>query len=147
MYILGNLFFNWKNYLTWFTSFQSGTIVSIVEKISVGSVYKAHAWDNCCLGKDMKMYGNGSVIIGNNVDITLNVCFYWWLWNRKPKKKSRCWLVIQNFHKKQTLIWQGRTFINSIAINESVVIGMGSVVNNNFVYAGNLAKVVRKLKF
>lgn len=98
----------------------------------------------------MKIYGNGSVIIGNNVDIAPNVCFFTGGHEigeaqRRAGKGLRYEIIIKNG------CWIGGSvsLFNNITINEGVVIGLGSVVNKscekNCVYAGSPAKVIKKL--
>lgn len=147
---VGTRFFQVKCYLARFAGFQVGTNVSIVGPVSVGNVCRVHIGDNCWLGKDMKIYGNGSVIIGNNVDIAPNVCFFTGGHEigeaqRRAGKGLRYEIIIKNG------CWIGGSvsLFNNITINEGVVIGLGSVVNKscekNCVYAGSPAKVIKKL--
>ncbi|MDN6835954.1 MAG: acyltransferase [Lactococcus lactis] len=147
---VGTRFFQVKRYLARFAGFQVGTNVSIVGPISVGNICKVHIGDNCWLGKDMKIYGNGSVFIANNVDVAPNVSFFTGGHEiggpqRRASKGLRYEIIIKNG------CWIGGSvsLFNNITINEGVVIGLGSVVNKscnkNCVYAGNPAKVVRRL--
>ena len=146
----GTRFWGIKRILLKFAGIRVGKNTKVVGPISIGTVATIDIGDNCWIGANLKIYGNGDVVIGNNCDIAPNVSFITGshLIGNKNRRagegvsylitlKSGCWIGAQ------------ATFMGDIIIGEGVVIGACSLVNKNLendtVAVGNPAKVIRKL--
>ncbi|MDK0557893.1 acyltransferase [Clostridium perfringens] len=146
----GTRFWRIKRILLKFSGIEVGRNTKVVAPISIGTVANICIGDDCWIGTDLKIYGNGSVFIDNNCDIAPNVTFITGSHligdrNRRAGKGLEYSITL----KKGCWIGAKATLMGNIKINEGVVIGACSLVNknieSNIVVAGNPAKLIRKL--
>ncbi|MFJ7847258.1 acyltransferase [Peribacillus sp. NPDC097206] len=146
----GTKFFNTKMKLLNFIGLNIGSGTKIVGPIKVGYINKVKIGNDCWIGKNFSIDGNGSVTIGDRCDIAPNVLIstgghqigdiY-----RRAGKGLKFKTVIKN----GTWIGTNVIIINGANIDDSVVVAAGSLVigdveKNNLV-AGVPAEVKKIL--
>lgn len=144
-------FFGIKNYLLNFAEVKVGKNTKVVGPIYLGNCIDVTIGDECWIGKNIQLDGNGKIVIGNKVDIAPNVIINTGgheigNLDRRAGKGILNEIIIEN----GTWIGTRATIINNIKIKEGAVIAAGSIVNkdvekNNLV-AGNPIKVKRILR-
>lgn len=116
--------------------------VSITGKLEVGQ--------NCWIGKNFIVNGNGTVIIGNNVDIAPEVTFNTGghligLHGHRAGEGKNYTQIIGN----GCWICANSTFVNQVEIGDGCVVAAGAVVtksfNNDQLIGGVPAKMIRQL--
>ena len=137
----GTRFFFIKYKLAIFSGIKLGHNVKIVGPIIMGNCVELEIGDESWVGRDLKIYGNGSVIIGKNCDLAPDVSFYTGghivgMSTRragegttyKIKIEDGCWIC------------GSVKFFNNIVVSSGSIIALGSVVGHdcepNSVYAG-----------
>lgn len=129
---------------------QIGMGTKIVTPIHVPGVGSLEIGENCWIGRDFSLEGNGKVHIGSNCDLAPAIVCVTGSheigdYNRRAGEGYNSGIGIGDGS------WLGtRTIIlPGIDIGKAVVIGAGSVVTKNLaegsVYVGNPAKLMRKL--
>lgn len=72
-FLCGTRFFRLKSKLLKFAGITVGKNTKIVGPLDFNTVIKISIGNNCWIGKNLSLDGNGEVIIGNNVDIAPHV--------------------------------------------------------------------------
>lgn len=131
---------------------KAGYEIGVGTKI-VGPIYisaNVKIGDNCWIGKDIEIQGNGIVEIGNNCDFGPNVII-----NTgghqigdSTRRAGKC-ITNKIIFKDGCWIGLRSTFINTITIEAGCIIGACSFVNKNTepncLYFGSPAKKIRNL--
>ena len=106
--------------------------------------------DNCWIGADFRVWGNGHVILGNNIDVAPNVSFYTgshYIGNesRRAGDGYNCTIIVHD----GCWICGGASFTNDIEVGQaSVVAACACVVKNissNVLVGGVPAKNIKEL--
>ena len=145
-YIINNIlagthFFKVKRWLLIISGFKIGYETKIVGPIDFGGVIDVEIGNFCWIGKNLKLDGNGTVIIGNNIDIapqvTINTGGH-----LIGKADRRAGMGVVNKIVVEDGVWIGTqcTIINNTTIKKGSVIAAGCVVISdtieNCLYAG-----------
>jgi len=143
-------FFELKRKLLNFAEIQVGEKTKIVGPIYFGNVINIKIGNNCWLGRNLSLDGDGTVIIGDNVDIAPHVTI-----NTGGHiigdKYRRAGKGINNIIEIKNGCWVGSNclMVNSLIIGKSTVIAAGSVVikdiPNNVLVAGVPVTIKRRL--
>ena len=149
IFLSGTHFFRIKRFLLNVSGYKIGKNSKVVGPLNITG--KLIVGDNCWIGKDLYILGNGTVILGNNCDIAPCVTFATGGHEIGDSKRRAGDGRVFNITVKDGC-WIGTrvTVINSVTINESSVIGAGALVNKNIeknVVAGGIpAKTIKKLE-
>ena len=148
-FLSGTHFFSIKRFLLNFAGYKIGKNSKVVGPLNItGDLIVG---DNCWIGKELCIFGNGLVTIGNNCDLAPCVTFSTGGHEIGDSKRRAGKGKIFNITVKDGC-WVGTrvTIINSVIINESCVIGAGSLVNKNIeksvIVGGVPAKIIRKIE-
>ncbi|WP_278627203.1 acyltransferase [Thomasclavelia cocleata] len=143
-------FFKLKSYLLNSCGIKVGKNTKIVGPLFIGSQVDLIIGDNCWIGKNLHIEGNGKVIIGECCDIAPDVMIITGSHEigdkfRRAGKGTMFKVVIKNG------CWIGSraTIFGNVSISEGSVIGAASLVNKdiekNVIVAGVPAKIIHKL--
>lgn len=140
-FFCGTRFFKIKVFLLRLCNIKVGQNTKIVGPILFGNSIDITIGDNCWIGRNLNIDGNGSVIIDDNVDIAPHVVI-----NTGGHKigdsirRAGEGLINHIYIKRGTWIGTKVTIINNITIGSGVVIAAGSLVkdsiNDNIMVAG-----------
>lgn len=143
----GTRFFKIKRFLIKLCGIRIGENSKVVGPIEFGTQIKLSIGDNCWIGKNICFDGNGSVTIGDNVDIAPHVVI-----NtgghligdefRRAGEGINTSIVIGS----GTWIGTNVTIINDVNIGTGVVIAAGSLINKNVEKNVMVAGVPGKIK-
>ncbi|MFE4525521.1 acyltransferase [Cytobacillus firmus] len=143
-------FFEIKRRLLISAGYKIGKGTRIVGPIYLGSQVNLKIGENCWIGKNLNIDGNGDVCIGDNVDIAPHVTIN--TGGHQIGDRSRRagkGLRFKTKIGKGSWIGTNVTIVNGSEIEESVVIAAGSVVISNIkkdtLVAGVPAKVKKEL--
>lgn len=142
-------FFKIKRIILLWCGIKVGVDTKIVGPIYFGNVSTIEIGKNCWIGENIHLDGNGSIKIGDNIDIAPHVIISTGghlIGNNMRRAgenkvnsviiKNGCWIGTRT------------TIINSIVINEGVLVAAGSVVNKdvaaNILVAGVPAREKRR---
>lgn len=144
-------FFKIKRYLLSLADIKIGKNTKVVGPIKFGSQINIKIGDNCWIGKDLNLDGNGEVIIGDNIDIAPYVVINTGGHKIGDRKRRAGDCIVNNITiESGTWIGTRATILNNIKIGESSVIAAGSIVirdvDKNSLMAGNPAKIKRVLE-
>lgn len=113
-------FFKVKRALLNFAGLNIGKKTKVVGPIDFGNNIKVTIGDNCWIGKNLSLDGDGQVIIGNNVDIAPHVIF------------NTGGHIIGEMERRA-----GRGVVNKIRVGNGTWIGTKVVIiNNTNIYDG-----------
>jgi len=130
--------------------FSVGAETSVVGPISCGSVISVSIGGGCWIGKDISLDGNGSVIIGDNVDIAPHcvLCTGGHLIGNAERRAGEG-ITSKIIIEDGCWIGTNVTILNNTRIGAGSIIAAGSVVVNdvpgNSLVAGCPAVIKRKL--
>lgn len=143
----GTRFFSIKRYLLRFAGVKIGCNSKIVGPIDFGSVIDITIGDNCWIGKNVFFDGNGTVVIGNNVDIAPHVVFCTG-GHIVSNSFRRAGSGVSYHIKVCNGVWIGTrvTLLGDITLDKGIVVAAGSVVKNNFEADVLLAGIPAKIK-
>ena len=123
----------------------AGKVLSLCKNITIG--------ENCWIGKNLSIEGNGTVNIGNNVDVAPSVTILTGS-HKIGDNSHRAGEGITLSVEIGDSCWIGSSSLilgkeNGLIVENGVVIGCGSVIikgcDRNCVYAGNPGRLVKKL--
>lgn len=107
-------FFRIKRQLLIWASVEVGTGTKIVGPIYFGNVIDIKIGHNCWIGKNISIDGNGSILIGDNVDVAPHV------------------VISTGGHKIESEIRRaGQGIVNTISIEDGCWIGTNTTIINN----------------
>ena len=143
-------FFKIKRILLKIAGIKVGLNTKVVGPIRIGTVAKLCIGDECWIGSGTKIYGNGSVSIGNRCDLAPDVSFVTGSHvigdkNRRAGNGTSFNINIGN------ACWIGArvTIMGDVTISDSSIIGSASLVNKNVdknvIAAGIPAKKIKDL--
>ena len=148
-FLSGTHFFGIKRFLLNLVGYKIGKNSKVVGPLNItGDLIVG---DNCWIGKELCIFGNGLVTIGNNCDLAPCVTFSTGGHEIGDSNRRAGEGKIFNITVKDGC-WIGTrvTIINSVVINESCVIGAGALVNKsiekNVLVGGVPAKIIRKIE-
>lgn len=149
IFLSGTHFFRLKRFLLILSGYRIGKNSKIVGPLKIDG--NLIVGDNCWIGKELYILGNGTVRIGNNCDIAPCVTFA--TGGHEIGDKNRRAGCGKTFDiSVQDGCWIGTrvTIINSVTINHSSVIAACALVNKNVeknvVVGGVPAKVIKKIE-
>ncbi|EOU1118083.1 acyltransferase [Clostridium perfringens] len=146
----GPRFFSVKRSLLNSIGIKVGINTKIVGPIYIGTEAKLHIGNNCWIGRDFKIDGNGKVIIGNKCDLAPEIIISTGSHeigdkNRRAGEGKSYTTKIGN----GTWICTRSTIIEGSHVGESCIVGAGSLVNkninDNLLVGGVPAKILRKI--
>ncbi|MED4689083.1 hypothetical protein [Peribacillus frigoritolerans] len=146
----GSRFFSLKNFFLRVIGIEVGEGTKIVGPININYVSKIKIGNECWIGKNFTIDGNGNVAIGDRCDLAPNITINTGGHqigdnHRRAGIGLKCNTIIES----GTWIGTNVTIVNGANIGESVVVAAGSVVINNIkkntLVAGVPAKVKREL--
>lgn len=146
----GTRYFNIKRKILILCGLDIGEGTKIVGPIYFGNAIKIKIGENCWLGKNLSLDGNGQVNIGNNVDVAPHVVLNTG-GHLVGHASRRAGKDIVNKITIHDGCWLGTrvTIINNTIVNKGVVIGAGSLVindiNKNVLIAGVPAIIKKNL--
>lgn len=152
-FLCGTRFFGAKKCLLSIAGIKCGEKTKIVGPLYLGNVADVSFGNNVWVGAGFSVYGNGTVIIGSNVDIAPEVAIL---------TGSHKIAITENFVRRagegikyQIKIsdgcWIGArsTIMGNTVVGRGAVIAAGALVNKNVesdtLYGGVPAKIIRKL--
>lgn len=149
-FLKGTRFFKLKTFLIRLIGFRVGQNTKIVGPVKVGTCAKLSIGDNCWIGANLTVHGNGNVTIGSNCDLAPDITFLTGTHEiggplRRAGIGKSTRIVVGNG------CWLGAnsTYLGDLVINNSSIIGACSFVNKdvmgNSIYAGNPAKKIKVL--
>lgn len=149
IFLSGTHFFRIKRFLLNLVGYRIGKNTKVVGPLYItGNLIVK---DNCWIGKELYILGNGTVTIGNNCDIAPCVTFSTGGHDIGDSKRRAGAGKIFNITVNDGC-WIGTrvTIINSTTIGKSSVIGAGALVNknvkDNVLVGGVPAKIIKKLE-
>lgn len=143
-------FFNLKRKLLISCGIQVGKNTKIVGPLYFGNVVNIKIGDNCWIGKNLSIDGNGYVEIGDNVDIAPHVVISTG-GHKIGLSTHRAGEGVINSIKIGNGCWIGTRclIVNNSNVGSGVVVAAGSVIinnlSNNVLVAGIPAIVKRRL--
>ncbi len=129
---------------------QIGSNTKVVGPLYKPTMSKIIIGENCWIGRELCLEGNGTVIIGDNCDIAPCVSFLTGSHLIGDKRRR----AGNGFNGKIEIgsgSWIGSRaiFLPESIVNSGTVVGAGSVVTKeleaNCIYAGSPAKIIKKL--
>ena len=149
-FLKGTRFFKLKASLLRFIGVNVGVSTKIVGPITMGGCHLSIG-DNCWIGANFTIHGNGSISIGSNCDVAPDVTFLTGSHEiggslRRAGLGKSTKIVVGNG------CWLGAnsTFLGDLVVNNSSIIGACSFVNKevekNCLYAGNPARKIKELE-
>lgn len=147
----GTRFFQIKRRLLCFDDITCGNDVRLVGPIYFGGVSDIVIGNNVWIGYDFRIYGNGSVKIGSNIDIAPEVSVFTGSHKITDLSEHRAGTGISYSVNIGDGCWIGgrASIVGDVAIGKGTVIGACARVNkdvdNDVVAAGVPAKVIRDL--
>lgn len=143
-------FFNMKRRLLIISGFDIGKGTKVVGPLHIGTCAKLTIGNNCWIGSNLSIYGNGSVLIGNNCDLAPDVGFVTGSHtigfpDRRAGEGVSYKIEIGNG------CWIGArvTILGDVVLSDSLVIGACSLVNKNIpsnvIAAGLPAKIIKNI--
>lgn len=150
-FLCGTHFFKLKRKLLNLAAVPTGRGTNVVGPIYLGNVADVSFGDNVWVGMDFRVYGNGAVHIGNNIDIAPEVAFLTGSHELElnPEKKRRAGKGINYRITVEDGCWIGArvTIVGNTTLGSKCVVGACSLVNHSLepdtVYAGTPAKAIR----
>jgi len=136
-----------RNLLNW-AGYSIGENTKIVGPLRIFCNLKIG--DNCWVGTDFTVHGNGTVIIGNSCDIAPDVIFLTGS-HKIGDSRRRAGEGLNYEIKKGDGVWIGArsTILGNIEIGSGCIIGACSLVNKSFsdnkMIAGIPAQVIKEL--
>ncbi|MEW5595556.1 hypothetical protein ABGT24_18805 [Peribacillus frigoritolerans] len=146
----GSRFFYIKNFFLRTIGIEIGKGTKIVGPIYINYVSKIRFGNDCWIGRNFTVDGNGNVTIGDRCDLAPNITIntgghHIGDGHRRAGLGLRCNTEIES----GTWIGTNVTIVNGANIGESVVVAAGSVVVNNIkkntLVAGVPAKIKKEL--
>lgn len=150
-FLVGTSFFTIKRFLLNMIGISIGENSKVVGPLYIGRAATLVVKQNCWIGADFKVYGNGEVFIGDNCDVAPEVTFITGSHQIGPPSK-RAGDGISFKCQVSNGVWIGSqsTFLNNVKISEGVIIGAKSLVNRdcieNSLYVGSPAVLVKSLE-
>lgn len=143
-------FFRIKNALLRISGISVGKNSKIVGPIKMGTVASLTIGDDCWIGSGLRIYGNGTVLIGDRCDLAPDISFVTGSHeigdaNRRAGQGISFKIAVADG------CWIGArvTVVGNIHINAGAIVGTSSLVNKNVsqnaVVAGVPAKVINEL--
>lgn len=148
----GTRFFQIKRRLLCFADITCGNDVRLVGPIYFGGVSDIVIGNNVWIGYDFRIYGNGSVKIGSNIDIAPEVSVFTGSHKITDLSEHRAGTGISYSVSVEDGCWiGGRTsIVGDVAIGKGTVIGACTLVNkdiaNDVVVAGVPAKILKRFQ-
>ncbi|WP_141235319.1 acyltransferase [Priestia megaterium] len=148
--LCGNRFFKVKNFLLRSIGLRIGIGTKIVGPISIRKINKIQIGEECWIGKNFTVDGNGNVVIGDRCDLAPNVLIN--SGGHKIGEKSRragAGLTLDTKIESGTWIGTNVIIINGAKIGPSSIVAAGAVVTQDIqrdtLVAGVPAKTKKKL--
>ena len=148
-FLSGTHFFKIKRFLLNLAGYKIGKNSKVVGPLNItGDLIVG---ENCWIGRDLYILGNGLVTIGDNCDLAPLVTFSTGGHEIGSSKRRAGEGKILNITVKDGC-WIGTrvTIINSVIIGSSSVVGAGALVNknvkNNVIVGGVPAKIIKKIE-
>ena len=147
----GTKFFRTKRCLLKWAGIKIGKGTKIVGPIYIGNVAKLEIGSNVWIGTQFKVYGNGEVLLGNDIDIAPEVCFLTGSHMISNNGAHRAGNGVSYKIKIDDGCWIGArcTLLGNIEVGKGSVIGACSVVKDNVnrdsLYVGVPAKLKKEL--
>ena len=149
-FLCGTHFFVWKRRLLLLAGIPCGDNTCLVGPLYLGNVSNVSIGNNVWVGRDFKVYGNGKVVIGNNIDIAPDVSFVTGS-HEIGNSTHRAGKGISYSIQVDDGCWLGAraTIMGNTTIKEGSIIAAGAVVNQpvgpDAIYGGVPAKEIRRL--
>jgi len=143
-------FFKLKSYLLNFCGIKIGRNTKIVGPLFIGSQVNFVVGDNCWIGKNLHIEGNGTVIIKDNCDLAPDIMFITGSHEignkfRRAGKGIEYKIIVD----KGCWIGARSTIVGNITVNEGSVVAASALVNKNVekntIVAGIPIKEIREL--
>ncbi|CAH0136811.1 Galactoside O-acetyltransferase [Peribacillus sp. Bi96] len=146
-FLKGSRFFRIKNFLLRIIGIEVGKGTKIVGPLYINYVSNIKIGNECWIGKNFTIDGNGSVIIGDRCDLAPHITIntgghHIGDSHRRAGSGLRCNTKIES----GTWIGTRVTIVNGADIGESVVVAAGSVVINDIKKNSLVAGVPAKIK-
>lgn len=147
--LAGTRFFKIKNVLLNRVGPTIGKGTKIVGPLYINFNSGLIIGDNCWIGKDFTIHGNGKTFIGNNCDIAPNVTILNGTHEiGTPLRRAGDGKTLNTTIKDGSWIGASSILIGSI-INEASIVAAGSIVTkevkSNTLVGGNPAKIIKEL--
>lgn len=149
-FLSGTHFYSIKRKLLNAIGIHCGQKTCVVGPLFLGNVSQVSFGDGVWVGRDFKVYGNGSVLIGNNIDIAPDVAFLTGSHKISDSfRRAGDGLSFQISVEDGCWIGARSTILGNTTIREGCVIAAGAIVNHstntNAIYGGVPAKIIRRL--
>ncbi len=148
--LVGNRFWNFKRWILNSVGISVGKGTKIVAPIKIGVCGDLSIGENCWIGKNCCIYGNGRVTIGNNCDLAPNVDFATGTHQVGTHERragegycesiqigNGCWIGLKS------------TILSGVIVGDGTIIGAGAVVTKSFdgdvIIGGVPGSVIRQL--
>ncbi|OTP27614.1 acyltransferase [Enterococcus mundtii] len=146
----GTHFFKLKRRLLKSIGIKAGVGTKIVGPIFIGRAVDLIIGDDCWIGKNFTIEGNGKVSIGSKCDLGPNVIILTGSHEiGNPARRAGRGITWQIKIGNGTWIGAYTIILNNIKIGNSTIIGASSLVNksceNNCIYVGSPIKKIREL--
>lgn len=146
----GTRFWKIKRFLLRNAGIEIGKNSKVVGPLNIGTVAKLKIGNECWIGANLNIYGNGKVIVNDKCDFAPNVSFITGSHN-VGNQERRAGNGISYIIEVKNGCWIGAnsTLMKNIVVNEGVIIGACSLVNkdikSNIIIGGNPAKIISEL--
>lgn len=150
-FLCGTHFFRLKRHLLNWGNIPCGSGSKMVGPLYIGSVAKLQIGDNVWIGRNFSVYGNGKVVLKNNIDIAPDVAFATGSHQISNDSTHRAGSGISYTIVVEDGVWIGvrSTIMGDTIINSGSVIGACSLVNKSInkdgVYVGIPAKRIKEI--
>ena len=149
-FLSGTHFYTIKRKLLNTIGIHCGKETRVVGPLFLGNVSQVSFGDGVWVGREFKVYGNGSVTIGNNIDIAPDVAFV--TGSHEISDSSRRAGDGLSYHiSVEDGCWIGTrsTILGNTTVKGGCIIAAGAIVNRstdaNSIYGGVPARLIRKL--